>query len=93
MSGGINEAAEIDLNAEIAELSAALSRNPRDAKAYRRRGLLKARSRRYDEALQDFERALRLNLKLSRCPVARLSKLSFASTSSSRARTRTGTKP
>ncbi len=41
-------------------LSVAISRNPRDAKAYRRRGLLKARCRRYDAALQDFERALRL---------------------------------
>ncbi|MET4524062.1 tetratricopeptide repeat protein [Bradyrhizobium sp. JR18.2] len=49
-----------DFDAEIAELSDAITRNPRDAKAYRRRGLLKARSRRYDEALQDLERTLKL---------------------------------
>jgi tetratricopeptide (TPR) repeat protein len=59
-SGGAKEPVENDLDAEIAELSAAISRNPRDAKAHRRRGLLKARCRRYDEALQDFERTLKL---------------------------------
>ena len=60
MSGGTKEAVEGNFDAEIAELSAAISRNPRDAKAHRRRGLLKARSRRYDEALQDLERTLKL---------------------------------
>lgn len=60
MSGGTKEAVESDLDAEIAELSAAISRNPKDARAHRRRGLLRARSRRYDEALQDFERTLKL---------------------------------
>lgn len=59
MSDGTSEAAEIDLDAEIAELSA-ISRDPRDAKAHRRRGPLKARSRQYDAALRDFERTLRL---------------------------------
>ena len=59
-SGGAKEPVENDLDAEIAELSATISRNPRDAKSYRRRGLLKARCRRYDEALQDFERTLKL---------------------------------
>lgn len=49
-----------DLGAAIAELSDTIARNPRDAKAYRRRGLLKARSRQYDEALQDLERTLKL---------------------------------
>jgi tetratricopeptide (TPR) repeat protein len=60
MSGGTKEAVESDLDAEIAELSAAISRNPKDARAHRRRGLIRARSRRYDEALQDLERALKL---------------------------------
>ncbi|UPK12187.1 tetratricopeptide repeat protein [Bradyrhizobium sp. 155] len=59
-SGGADTQTESDLDAEIAELSAIISRNPKDAKAHRRRGLLKARSRRYDEALQDLERTLKL---------------------------------
>ena len=59
-SGGADTQTQRDIDAEIAELSATISRNPRDAKSYRRRGLLKARSRRYDEALQDFERTLKL---------------------------------
>jgi tetratricopeptide (TPR) repeat protein len=59
-SGGADTQTQRDIDAEIAELSATISRNPRDAKSYRRRGLLKARSRRYDEAIQDFERTLKL---------------------------------
>jgi tetratricopeptide (TPR) repeat protein len=60
MSGGVKEPVENDLDAQIAELTAVISRNPRDAKAHRQRGLLRARIRRYDEALQDFDRTLKL---------------------------------
>ncbi|MCK1715041.1 hypothetical protein [Bradyrhizobium sp. 143] len=59
-SGSAETQTEKDLDAEIAEVSATISRDPRDFKAYRRRGLLKARCRRYDEALLDLERALKL---------------------------------
>jgi tetratricopeptide (TPR) repeat protein len=59
-SGGANTQSRSDLDAEIAEVSAIISRNPREAKSYRKRGLLKARSQRYDEALQDFDRTLKL---------------------------------
>jgi tetratricopeptide (TPR) repeat protein len=57
---GTNETVKSDLDAQIAECSEAISRNPRDGKAYRQRGLLKARMRRYDEALHDFDRTLKL---------------------------------
>src|SRR5258707_15400895 len=60
MSGGVKEPIEDDLDAQIAELPAFISRNPKDAKALRQRGLLRARLRRYDEALQDFDRTLKL---------------------------------
>lgn len=59
-SGGVNEPIENDLDVQIAECTAAISRNPSDAKAHRQRGLLRARLRRYDEALEDFERTLKL---------------------------------
>lgn len=59
-SDGTNAELEEDLEAQIFECDDAISRNPRDAKAHRQRGLLKARMRRYDEALQDFDRTLRL---------------------------------
>lgn len=59
-SEGANAAVESDLDVQIAELTAAISRNPDDAKAHRQRGLLRARMRRYDDALQDFDRTLRL---------------------------------
>ncbi|MBB4426588.1 tetratricopeptide (TPR) repeat protein [Bradyrhizobium sp. CIR48] len=59
-SGSADAQTQSDLEAEISELSAAISRNPRDAKAHRRRGLLKARCQRYDDALVDLERALKL---------------------------------
>jgi tetratricopeptide (TPR) repeat protein len=55
-----DETVNSDLAAQIAECSEAISKNPRDGKAYRQRGLLKARMRRYDEALHDFERTLKL---------------------------------
>jgi tetratricopeptide (TPR) repeat protein len=55
-----DETVNSDLAAQIAECSEAISKNPRDGKAYRQRGLLKARLRRYDEALHDFERTLKL---------------------------------
>lgn len=51
VSGGTKDQVESDLDAEIAELSAAISRNPTDAEAHRRRGLLKTRSRRYTPCL------------------------------------------
>lgn len=60
MSSGVTEPAESELDAQIAECSSAISRNPKDAKALRQRGLLRARLRRYDEALQDFDRTLKL---------------------------------
>jgi tetratricopeptide (TPR) repeat protein len=59
-SGGVNELIENDLDVQVVEYTAAISRNPRDAKAHRQRGLLKARLHRYDEALQDFEHTLTL---------------------------------
>jgi tetratricopeptide (TPR) repeat protein len=59
-SNGVNVPVESDLDAQIAECTNAISRNPRDAKAHRQRGLLKARMRRYDEALQDFDCTLKL---------------------------------
>jgi tetratricopeptide (TPR) repeat protein len=59
-SDGLNLPVESDLDAQIAECSDAISRNPRDVKAHRRRGLLKARMSRYDEALQDLDRTLKL---------------------------------
>jgi tetratricopeptide (TPR) repeat protein len=55
-----NEPVATDLDDQIAECSAAISRNPRDAKAHRQRGLLKAHMRQYDEALQDLDRTLKL---------------------------------
>ncbi|TYO61479.1 tetratricopeptide repeat protein [Bradyrhizobium hipponense] len=61
MSDGVQKSIENDLDAQIAELTAAISRNPRDLKAYRQRGLLKARMRRYDDALNDFNRTLALD--------------------------------
>ena len=51
---------ELDIEAKVFECDEAISRNPRDAKALRQRGLLRARLRRYDEALQDFDRTLKL---------------------------------
>ena len=57
---GTNETVKSDLDAQIAECSEAISRNPRDGKAHRQRGLLKARMHRYEEALHDFERTLKL---------------------------------
>lgn len=59
-SGDTSAAIEVDLEARIFECDEAISRNPRDAKAHRQRGLLKARINRYAEALQDFDRTLRL---------------------------------
>lgn len=59
-SDGDNEPVEDDLDAQIVECNEAIFTNPRDAKAHRQRGLLKARQRHYDEALQDFERTLSL---------------------------------
>lgn len=59
-SGGADTSLQSDLDIEIAELSAAILRDPENFKAYRRRGLLKARSCRYDEALEDFRYALTL---------------------------------
>jgi tetratricopeptide (TPR) repeat protein len=59
-SGDAEKSFQSDLDAEIAQLSAVISRDPRDFKAYRRRGLLKARYCRYDDALQDFQHALTL---------------------------------
>lgn len=59
-SSGADTQTQSDLDAEIAELSSAIARDPGDAKAHRRRGLLKARCRRYDEALVDLESALKL---------------------------------
>jgi tetratricopeptide (TPR) repeat protein len=61
MSSEVKEPIESELDAQIAECSGAISRNPKDAKAYRQRGLLKARMRRYDDALNDFDNALRLS--------------------------------
>jgi len=61
MSSGVTEPVESELDAQIAECSRAISRNPKDAKAYRQRGLLKARMHRYDDAIQDFDDALRLS--------------------------------
>jgi tetratricopeptide (TPR) repeat protein len=55
-----DETVNSDLAAQIAACSEAISKNPRDGKAYRQRGLLKARMHRYDEALHDFERTLKL---------------------------------
>jgi tetratricopeptide (TPR) repeat protein len=57
-SDGANEPVEKDLNDKIVECNEAISRNPRDAKAHRQRGLIKARLRRYDDALLDFDRTL-----------------------------------
>jgi len=60
-SDGTSTELEEDLEAQILECDASISRNPRDAKARRQRGLLKARMHRYDEALKDFDGALRLS--------------------------------
>lgn len=59
-SGSADAQTQSDFEVEISELSAVISRNPHDAKAHRRRGLLKARCQRYDDALADLERALKL---------------------------------
>ena len=59
-SDGDNEPVEDDLDAQIVECNEAIFTNPRNAKAHRQRGLLKARQRHYDEALEDFERTLSL---------------------------------
>jgi hypothetical protein len=61
MSSGVTEQVKSELDAQIAECSGAISRNPKDAKAYRQRGLLKARMRRYDDALHDLDHTLRLS--------------------------------
>jgi tetratricopeptide (TPR) repeat protein len=61
MSSGVREQVESELDAQVAECSDAISRNPKDAKAYRQRGLLKARMRRYDDALHDLDHTLRLS--------------------------------
>lgn len=50
-----------DLNTKIAECAVAIALNPRDARAYRQRGLLLARSLRYDEAMRDLDEALAIN--------------------------------
>jgi tetratricopeptide (TPR) repeat protein len=49
-----------NLESQVFECDEAISRDPRDAKAHRQRGLLKARLHQYDEALEDFEQTLRL---------------------------------
>jgi tetratricopeptide (TPR) repeat protein len=61
MSSGVTEPVESELDAQIADCSRAISRDPMDAKAYRQRGLLKARMRRYDDALHDLDHTLRLS--------------------------------
>jgi tetratricopeptide (TPR) repeat protein len=57
---GTSGSIELDIETKIFECDEALSRNPRDAKALRQRGLLHARLGRYDEALQDLDRTLKL---------------------------------
>lgn len=60
MSSNSSELIEADLEKKIADCTRAISANPSDAKAYRQRGLLKARGHHYDEALKDLDRAIAL---------------------------------
>jgi tetratricopeptide (TPR) repeat protein len=57
------QSSEVDLDQRIGRLSRAIQLNPRDAKAYRSRGLLQARKEAYDAAISDFNNALSLNPK------------------------------
>ncbi len=57
------QSSEVDLDQRIAEFSRAIHLNPRDAKAYRSRGLLQGRKEAYDAAISDFNNALSLNPK------------------------------
>ena len=60
-SGATDPESESDLSAKIAQCAAAIALNPKDARAYRQRGLLLARARRYDEAMRDLDEALAIN--------------------------------
>jgi tetratricopeptide (TPR) repeat protein len=50
-----------EVDQRIGEFSRAIQLNPRDAKAYRSRGLLQGRKEAYDAAISDFNNALSLN--------------------------------
>ena len=49
-----------DLDAQIAECSRIVAANPNDARAYRQRGLSKARKGQFDEAIEDLSRSISL---------------------------------
>jgi tetratricopeptide (TPR) repeat protein len=51
----------VDLDAKIAECSRAIAFNPNDARAYRDRGLFRARKRDFYRAINDFDRAILLD--------------------------------
>ena len=55
------QSSEVELDQRIGRLSRAIQLNPRDAKAYRSRGLLQARKEAYDAAISDLNHALSLN--------------------------------
>ena len=57
------QSSEVNLDQKIADFSRAIHLNPRDAKAYRSRGLLQGRKEAYDAAISDFNNALSLNPK------------------------------
>jgi tetratricopeptide (TPR) repeat protein len=58
---GEPQSSEVGLDQRISELSRAIQLNPRDAKAYRSRGLLQGRKEAYDAAISDLNNALSLN--------------------------------
>lgn len=61
MSDNDQQQQQADLDRTILELEHAISRDPNDAPAYRKRGLLFARQKDLEPALQDLTRAIQLN--------------------------------